>query len=166
MRWDEVSVLYHIALPADWATHLAAQVARCDRTGDRVALLFVDLDGFKPVNDTFGHSSGDLVLKQVGERLKSVLRSGDMVGRIGGDEFVLLLPYTNAENAEAIATRVREAIDALPAVDGRVKISTSVGVASYPHDGHDGRTLLHVADQRMYEDKFRRRSDHRLQTVR
>ena len=88
---------------------LAAQIAKCDASRTRLALLFVELVGFKPVNDTFGHSSGDVVLKQVGERQKSVLRAGDMVGRIGGDEFVLMV--TGGPSDEAVAQVARRVID-------------------------------------------------------
>jgi diguanylate cyclase (GGDEF)-like protein len=133
---------------------LAAQVAQCDRTKQRLALLFVDLDGFKPVNDTFGHSSGDVVLKQVGERLKSVLRSGDMVGRIGGDEFVLMVTGNPTQEAVAeVARRVIESISRGYEIEGRdVGISCSIGIVFYPDSGAHSK-LIARADAAMYAAK-------------
>jgi diguanylate cyclase (GGDEF)-like protein/putative nucleotidyltransferase with HDIG domain len=121
------------------------------------SVVMLDLDRFKEVNDTLGHLAGDELLRSVADTLTRVARAGDVVCRYAGDEFVLLLPRATHEHAEQVAQRVRDAIDEIPPVDGRVKIGASVGVASYPLDGEDGRALLHVADQRMYEDKFRRR---------
>jgi diguanylate cyclase (GGDEF)-like protein len=121
------------------------------------SVVMLDLDRFKEVNDTLGHLRGDDLLRQVAEKLMGVARAGDVVCRYAGDEFVLLLPETGREPAERAAVRVREAIDGIPAIDGLVKVGASVGVASFPEDGNTGRTLIHVADRRMYEDKFRRK---------
>jgi diguanylate cyclase (GGDEF)-like protein len=133
---------------------LAAQIARCDASRTRLALLFVDLDGFKPVNDTFGHSSGDIVLKQVGERLKSVLRAGDMVGRIGGDEFVLMVTASPSDEAVAqVARRVIDEISRPYEIDGRgVGISCSIGIVFYPDSGAHTK-LIARADAAMYAAK-------------
>jgi diguanylate cyclase (GGDEF)-like protein/putative nucleotidyltransferase with HDIG domain len=125
--------------------------------GPPFSIVMLDLDRFKEVNDILGHLRGDELLCRVAQTLASIARAGDVICRYAGDEFVLLLPGANREHAEQVGRRVREAVDAMPAVEAKVKIGTSVGVASYPHDGLDGRTLLHAADQRMYEDKFRRR---------
>jgi diguanylate cyclase (GGDEF)-like protein len=125
-------------------------------------VVMLDLDRFKEVNDTMGHLEGDELLRRVSQTLTEVARVGDIVCRYAGDEFVLLLPGVGRDQAEQVAMRVREAIEAMPAVNDRVKIGSSVGVASFPQDGSDGRTLLHVADQRMYEDKFQRRRNSRL----
>jgi diguanylate cyclase (GGDEF)-like protein/putative nucleotidyltransferase with HDIG domain len=125
--------------------------------GPPFSIVMLDLDRFKDVNDRLGHLHGDELLCRVAQTLASMARAGDIICRYAGDEFVLLLPGANREHAEQVARRVRDAVDAMPPVQGRVKIGTSVGVASYPHDGLDGRTLLHAADQRMYEDKFQRR---------
>jgi diguanylate cyclase (GGDEF)-like protein len=133
---------------------LAGQIARCDASKGRLALLFVDLDGFKPVNDTFGHSSGDLVLRQVGERLKAVLRTGDTVGRIGGDEFVLMLTGDpTQESAADVAKRVIETISRAYEIDGRdVGISCSIGIVFYPDSGTHTK-LIARADAAMYAAK-------------
>jgi diguanylate cyclase (GGDEF)-like protein/putative nucleotidyltransferase with HDIG domain len=125
-------------------------------------ILMMDLDHFKEVNDTLGHLEGDELLRRVAERLTSVARPGDVVCRYAGDEFVMLLAGADFPEAGRVAERARAAIDGLPMVSGQVKISASVGVASYPADGPDGRTLLNVADKRMYEDKFQRRRALRL----
>jgi diguanylate cyclase (GGDEF)-like protein/putative nucleotidyltransferase with HDIG domain len=126
--------------------------------GPPFSVIMLDLDRFKAVNDTLGHLQGDELLRRVAATLATVARAGDVICRYAGDEFVLLLPGANREHAEQVAYRVREAVEAMPAVDGQVTIGTSVGVACFPHDGIDGRTLLHAADQRMYEDKFQRRT--------
>jgi diguanylate cyclase (GGDEF)-like protein/putative nucleotidyltransferase with HDIG domain len=126
------------------------------------SVVMLDLDRFKQVNDTLGHLHGDELLRQIAQTLRDVARPGDRVCRYAGDEFVLLLPGVGPEPAERVAARVREAVDALPPVEDQVKIGASVGIASFPQDGRDGRTLMQVADQRMYEDKFRRRQSERL----
>jgi len=127
------------------------------RSDSQFSVVMLDLDHFKEVNDQLGHLRGDDLLRLVGEKLLEVARGEDVVCRYAGDEFVLLLPGVSRGQAERVAQRVRDAIGGLPAVDGVVKIGASVGVASYPEDGGDGRALIHVADQQMYEDKFERR---------
>jgi diguanylate cyclase (GGDEF)-like protein len=108
----------------------------------------------------------------VGRTLTEVARDGDLVCRYAGDEFVLLLTTAGSEQAEQIASRVRDAIDGMPpaggtfdAANSHIKVGASIGVATFPCDGLDARTLLHVADERMYEDKFQRRR-HRSRSLR
>jgi diguanylate cyclase (GGDEF)-like protein len=133
---------------------LDVQVIQSDKLQRHLALFFVDLDGFKPVNDTFGHSSGDEVLRQVGQRLLSTVRAGDVVARIGGDEFVLLI--TDAEDRKAVSNRAQRVIDAVAkkyVVDGReVNIGCSIGITMYPDDGQSTK-LVAKADAAMYAAK-------------
>jgi diguanylate cyclase (GGDEF)-like protein/PAS domain S-box-containing protein len=129
-----------------------AQAARYDH---KVALLFVDLDRFKIVNDTMGHEAGDRLLREVADRLRESLREGDTVGRHGGDEFVVLIEQY--ESAVQVAGVAQKLIDqtALPYYfDGHeFHISASIGIATYPNDGQDGATLLKHADIAMYRAK-------------
>jgi diguanylate cyclase (GGDEF)-like protein/PAS domain S-box-containing protein len=126
--------------------------------GDALALLFLDLDGFKAVNDRFGHAAGDGLLQEVAARLKQRLRRRDLVARLGGDEFLVALPDLSVDNAAAEARRVAD--DLVAAVSRPVDVhgapvfvGASVGIAVAPTDGEDFGALLHLADLRMYEAK-------------
>jgi diguanylate cyclase len=127
---------------------------KADAKSTRLAVLFIDLDGFKPVNDSFGHSSGDRVLEQVGQRLKVVARGAGVAARVGGDEFLLLAPGVGSPEAVAqIAQRLIESLSQPYQVDGReVGISCSVGIAMYP-DGCHPNKLIARADAAMYAAK-------------
>jgi diguanylate cyclase (GGDEF)-like protein/PAS domain S-box-containing protein len=131
----------------------ALAAARRERT--RLALVFIDLDKFKPVNDTYGHAVGDLLLKEVAARIRLCIRESDTVGRIGGDEFVLLLPQVgSAENALAIANKVREALNRPFLISAKqLNISSSMGVAIYPDHGANQPELEAHADFAMYQAK-------------
>ena len=125
------------------------------RNGTRLALLFIDLDQFKPINDTWGHAVGDLVLQAVAKRMTGRVRAADIVGRIGGDEFVVLL--TDIKD-EACAVKVAEGIDEVlrqPFVldDKTLSISSSIGLAFYPDHGRDVIELARYADAAMYQVK-------------
>lgn len=119
------------------------------------AILFMDLDKFKQVNDTYGHLTGDRVLKLVGERLSSVLRFGDTVARIGGDEFTAILyGIKDKSDVDQLAKRMVEAIEKPFMVDGHeIHISISIGVSLYPADAHQIEDLLARADKAMYNAK-------------
>ena len=127
---------------------------KCRDGGARLAVFFIDLDGFKPVNDTFGHSSGDRVLEQVGARLKLIARGSGVAARVGGDEFVLLGPAAGSQAAAAqIAARVIESLSKPYQVDNReVLISCSVGIALFP-EGCSSNKLIARADAAMYAAK-------------
>ncbi|MDE2297379.1 MAG: EAL domain-containing protein, partial [Burkholderiales bacterium] len=127
---------------------------KCEARSTRLAVLFIDLDGFKPVNDTFGHSSGDRVLEQVGQRLKGCTRGPGVAARVGGDEFVLLVPGIGTPEAVAqLARRLIETLAKPYRVDGReVAISCSVGIALYPEQCHPNK-LIARADAAMYAAK-------------
>ena len=131
--------------------------ARREKT--MVGLLFIDLDKLKWVNDTLGHAAGDEMIRIVAKRLRRCMRTVDTVARIGGDEFILLLPSLLAKEAIAIAKRrVIEATSASWAWQGRdLPMSCSVGDALYPDDGTDSETLIRIADQSMYATKQARR---------
>ena len=133
---------------------LAAAATKADANASRLALLFIDLDGFKPVNDTYGHSIGDLVLEQVGQRLKALSRGKDVVARVGGDEFLLLLSnVTTQESIAHVADRLIQGLSQPYTAEGReVMISCSVGIAMYP-DGCSHAKLIARADAAMYASK-------------
>src|SRR5947209_273542 len=118
------------------------------------ALLLLDLDRFKEVNDTFGHQSGDLLLREIGPRLRSVLREPDVLARLGGDEFALLLPMTHATAGVAVAQRLLDALGEPFVLDGHaVQIGGSIGIAAYPKDGSTPSDLMRHADVAMYAAK-------------
>ncbi|MEX5541196.1 putative bifunctional diguanylate cyclase/phosphodiesterase [Pseudomonas poae] len=122
--------------------------------GGCFALMFIDLDGFKPVNDAFGHHLGDLLLREVGQRLREDLRSQDTLARIGGDEFVLLVQLTQPQDALGLAERQVVLINhAFQVAEHDLKISASVGIALFPGNGSTPQELLMNADAAMYHAK-------------
>lgn len=125
------------------------------RNQKSLALMLLDLNKFKPVNDTHGHAVGDLLLQQVAERLKSTIRTSDTVARIGGDEFIILLPQLEQEHSAAmVAEKIQQAIAVPFDIHGlEIQISCSIGLACYPQDGETDLVLSKVADQRMYQQK-------------
>jgi diguanylate cyclase (GGDEF)-like protein/PAS domain S-box-containing protein len=132
--------------------HLRQEMKKTDRSKLPMALLFVDLDHFKEVNDTLGHDKGDLLLKEVATRLQSCVRSTDTVARLGGDEFTVIL--SELRNAGDIKRTAQEILTKMSAPfqlgENIAHISSSIGVALYPQDGADAETLLKNADQAMY----------------
>jgi diguanylate cyclase (GGDEF)-like protein/PAS domain S-box-containing protein len=138
----------------------ALPAARKNKT--KVAVLFVDLDGFKAVNDTFGHDAGDQLLKKTTERLRSCVRDMDTVARIGGDEFlILLINVVDNESITVVTERMIQAV-AAPYKLGEVelKISASIGIALYPEHGKSPQELVKLADQAMYEIKRRGKNNY------
>jgi diguanylate cyclase (GGDEF)-like protein/PAS domain S-box-containing protein len=145
---------------------LTKALASALRRKEKVALLFLDLDRFKDINDSFGHSVGDLLLQNVAERFKSGVRKQDTVGRLGGDEFLIVL--TNVKeiaNASVAAERFMHAMSAKFVIQGRsLSISCSIGISMFPEDGMDGESLLRNADAAMYSAKDSGRNNFRFFT--
>ncbi|MCB8748545.1 EAL domain-containing protein [Rhodoferax sp. U2-2l] len=130
----------------------ARQLAQ--RSGEGLALMFLDLDHFKNVNDTLGHSTGDRLLVQLAQRLSAALRAGDTLSRMGGDEFILLLPSVTEESASQIAMKLLAVMHEPFKIDTTELVSTlSIGIALYPYDGLDFETLSKNADTAMYRVK-------------
>ncbi|QCO17657.1 diguanylate cyclase (plasmid) [Azospirillum brasilense] len=134
---------------------LQQAIDRAERGGTPFALLYIDLDGFKPINDTHGHSRGDEVLREVARRLSGLLRKSDLIARIGGDEFAVILEVeVTPAGAETVADKCRAALEAPILIDGlRLPLALSIGVAVYPKDGRDAQQLIVHADQAMYAVK-------------
>jgi diguanylate cyclase (GGDEF)-like protein/PAS domain S-box-containing protein len=123
--------------------------------GHNSALLFLDLDRFKIINDSLGHSFGDMLLKQVANRLRNEIRDGDTVARVGGDEFLIVLTHVdNTEEVQSIASRIVESLTGQFKIQGRsLSVSCSLGVSMFPAHGHDAETLIKNADAAMYSAK-------------
>ena len=124
------------------------------RDGRRAALILLDLDGFKAVNDGLGHRAGDDLLRRLGERLRPALRPGDLLFRLGGDEFAVLLPDATAEAADECARRMHQLVCRPVELDGvSVQVGASLGVAAAPDQATTIDDLLHRADCAMYAAK-------------
>lgn len=144
-------------LPNRWLFRLQLNQAlsRAGRADQRVAVLFLDLDYFKTVNDSFGHATGDALLVQVGNRIRSILRENDTLARLGGDEFAILLTdLVDVDEAVSVATKLLTSLQASYRLqDQDVYSSGSLGLAFYPDDAKDSDTLLRYADMAMYQAK-------------
>lgn len=150
---DSLTALPNRRLLSD---RIVQAIAHCRRSSTMAALMLFDLDKFKPVNDTFGHGIGDLLLQQVANRtLGALRRSGDTLARLGGDEFVVLLPQITAiSNAVAVAENILHALSEPFEIEGHtLDISCSIGIAIYPLHGEDELTLMKHADDAMYQSK-------------
>ena len=134
---------------------LQVALAHAHRNHSRLAVMFVDLDRFKRINDTLGHEVGDRVLMEIANRLKHCLREDDTVARMGGDEFIIVLGDVAQEDAPAhVASRIIEALREPVVLDGReLVITTSIGISVYPEDGEDATVLIKNADTAMYRAK-------------
>lgn len=129
------------------------------RNNTQFAILFLDLDKFKPVNDLFGHKIGDRLLQKVADRLTRSVRETDTVTRLGGDEFVILLEnVTSRKMVEKLLSQITDAIDKAYRIDDYdIEIGVSAGISMYPDHGTDAKTLLHYSDIAMYETKESKR---------
>ena len=148
---DELTGLPNRRLLQD---RLLQALARADRTGCHVAVLLLDLDDFKEINDTFGHRIGDAVLQEVVARLSSRMRASDTLARSGGDEFTIVSEIATAEGAQALASAMESALELPLSVEGKlVRTGVSVGYALYPENGADPTELCAAADKAMYASK-------------
>ena len=156
---DNLTDLPNRALLAD---RIDQALARAQRNGHSVALLFVDLDRFKPVNDTLGHPVGDELLKAVARRLLTCVRSSDTVSRYGGDEFIILLAdVALAGDVARCADKVLQAVNAPYQIDVHtLKLTASIGISIFPEHATDAETLLRYADIAMYQAKFSGRDNY------
>lgn len=129
-------------------------ITRAERQGSTFAVLFIDIDNFKPVNDSHGHQAGDQLLREIASRLRLCTRAIDTIARFGGDEFVLLIDEATLVEANLAAVRIREHLQHPITVDTQqVQVSASIGISLYPGDGMDAQTLLKKADTAMYQAK-------------
>ncbi len=151
---DELTGLPNRRLLLDRFEPAATLAARHD---EHVALLFIDLDGFKRVNDTLGHAAGDQVLQQVAGRLVACLRASDTACRYGGDDFVVLVPELGGENgAVVVADRIRARLMAPYRIGGaEILVTVSLGIALHPSDANGFTDLLELAGRAMYRDKVK-----------
>jgi diguanylate cyclase (GGDEF)-like protein len=134
------------------ADRMKQAIGHTKRAGKMLGVCYLDLDGFKPVNDTLGHQTGDQVLIEIAQRMSSILREGDTVARLGGDEFVVLLPNLNHEEECIVALKRLLEVIALPICiqDQSFLVTASIGVSIFPNDDNDPDVLLGHADQAMY----------------
>ena len=130
-------------------------LVRAERNQEQLAICYLDLDGFKPVNDSFGHATGDILLQAVANCLGEVVRDSDTVARVGGDEFVLVLyPLEGQQEAQRIASRIIERVHAIKqAGEFNISVSCSIGISLYPAHGETLQELMHHADIAMYSSK-------------
>ena len=145
---------------------LRQELAKAHRHNQLLAIMFLDLDRFKVINDTFGHNTGDLFLQSVSERLKCIVREGDTVSRLGGDEFILLFPdIKNIEDATAIAQKIIEKLSEVFVLsDKELYITASIGISFFPQNGNNVETLVKNADTAMYYAKGEGRNNYQFYT--
>lgn len=133
---------------------LHSAVAHAAETGGQVSLLYLDLIGFKQINDRGGHAAGDRILRETATRLQQCVRNVDLVARVGGDEFVVLLPGCTAGHARSVIEQLARSLRAPCALpDGPVQLDASIGLAAYPADGDTPEALLAQADRAMYASR-------------
>ncbi|HLG20781.1 MAG TPA: sensor domain-containing diguanylate cyclase, partial [Bdellovibrionota bacterium] len=150
---DDLTTLFNVR---HMHTLLDSEVLRAGRYRKQFSLIFLDLDHFKNVNDTYGHMHGSQLLKETAEVIQSKIRSVDHAARYGGDEFVILLPETDKADAIHVANRVREAIEQHSFLQEKkleVHFTASFGVATYPDDAQTKDDLIHASDEAMYKVK-------------
>src|SRR5437764_4991208 len=156
-----------LATRRPFQAHLGLALALATRRHGTVAVLFLDLDQFKVINDTLGHTIGDALLRLIGRRLKSCVREGDTVARVGGDEFTIVLQdLANKEDAALVARKVLQCVAEPVALNGhRLYVTTSIGITFYPDDGEDAEALLRNADNAVYVAKAEGRNTYQMSTA-
>jgi diguanylate cyclase (GGDEF)-like protein/PAS domain S-box-containing protein len=139
-------------------------LAACEKKTTSLAVMILDLDHFKVINDSLGHQAGDLLLQLVAHRLQSCISSTDILARLGGDEFILLVPHlTSAENIHAMSETIIRAMEAPFYIDDQmINTSPSIGISMYPNDGNDIHTLLKHADIALYQSKKQGRNGYQM----
>ncbi|MEZ5558852.1 MAG: EAL domain-containing protein [Pseudomonadales bacterium] len=157
-------LLTHLPNRALLKDRLSLAIVQARRNRRKLAVMFLDLDRFKVVNDTLGHSMGDRLLKAVANRLQSCLRSGDTLSRFGGDEFTLLLPEVRTrDDVVVIATKILDRLNAPFVIDGHeLFVGASIGIAMYPEAGDNGETLIQNADIAMYQVKGKSKNSYQF----
>ncbi|CAH1086749.1 EAL domain-containing protein [Candidatus Nitrotoga sp. 1052] len=145
---------------------LTQAIAHAGREQRKVAVMFLDLDRFKAINDTLGHLVGDKLLKIVADRISSVARTSDTVSRLGGDEFAIMLPYIeNTDDIATIAVKLLTSIAGPCVIDGNeIEVTTSIGISVFPEDGNDSESLIAHADAAMYQAKGNGRNNYQFFT--
>jgi len=143
---------------------LSLAIAHARRNKRTMAVMYLDLDGFKEINDTLGHDAGDTLLRMVADRLVAAVRQEDTVARLGGDEFVIALwELTHADGVTKLVSKVIQAVSQPYSIQGRdVSMTTSVGVGIYPTHGEEVKTLMKSADLALYEAKHSGKNDYRI----
>ena len=150
-HYDMVTTLPNRVLLAD---RLAQETARAQRSSSGYAVLMIDLDGFKGVNDRWGHATGDRVLAMVAQRARQCVRASDTIGRLGGDEFMAILPEASGAGALQVAEKIVAALaEPYPVEKGEARLGASVGVAHFPADGADGEAVQRASDAALYRAK-------------
>jgi diguanylate cyclase (GGDEF)-like protein len=143
--------------------YLDMALARAERSRQTLALLFIDLDDFKQVNDRLGHQAGDRLLRLVAQRLLSCMRAGDMVSRLGGDEFTVVMENCQLDRLPALAEKLVGALGAPIDLGGQAAtVSASIGIATYPRSGASQDELIHKADAAMYSAKEAGKNGYRM----
>lgn len=157
-RRAEQDPLTQLANRATFQEFLSGALARARRSNKQIGLLYLDLDGFKKINDQFGHHLGDQLLTATAQRLVNAVRVGDLVARIGGDEFVVVLDdVAGKAGCQVVAQTISRALNMPHRISRRsIQCQSSIGIATFPDDGDDESTLLAAADRAMYEEKLRR----------
>jgi diguanylate cyclase (GGDEF)-like protein len=137
--------------------HLAGAVEQCEGTKERFAVHYIDLDRFKQVNDSFGHETGDRLLRDVAHRMSLNVRGNDILARLGGDEFAMLLHECTPAQAERVVEKIRQSVESLPVVyNGKtIVLSASIGLAALDHRSASAAAVMAEADKACYEAKAR-----------